>query len=600
MISRRIGVLLTTAILFLGLLAACTSQPTTEAIVKEPTIEQDAEAVITETQSEDPIKLDIHVRDEPPTLDPALAVDTTSIFFINQMFMGLTTFDEKSNVVEALATDWDASDDGLEWTFHLRDDVSWVRRDPESHTVEDFGSVTAQDVVYGVRRTLDPRTASPYAYVMYVIDGAEALNSADPTSDNIEALLDGLGVSAPDDTTVVFSLQQPAAYFPAIAGMWVAYPQPQQAIEQWDDKWTEVGNIVTNGAYTLSEWNHGASIEIEKNPLWVNAGDVQIDVVGGSIIQEASTAMALYENNEIDMMVDPPGWGPPAVDLDRIQSDPQLSQEYFTAPRLCTDFFGFVQSKPPFDDPLIRKAFAAAIDRTSLVENVTKGGEVPAHTFAPPGVFGNVVDNTDIGDYLVKANFTDQVAQAQAWLAEAGYPEGEGLDIIFGHDTAEEQARIASAAQAMWQEAFPKAVITIESQEWGVYLESLMPDSPDEGKPHIFRLGWCADYPDQNNWVNQVFHSQSGLNLMKYNNPDFDTIVEEAAFETDPAKRQELYSQAEEILINQDATIAPLYYQTYNRLYKPWITKVVINPLGGDPIAQWRIDWEAKKAARGQ
>jgi oligopeptide transport system substrate-binding protein len=332
----------------------------------------------------------------------------------------------------------------------------------------------------------------------------------------------------------------------------------------------------------------------------MNADDVQIELFGGPIIQEASTAMALYENNEIDMMSDPPGWGPPLPDMDRIRADAQLSEDLLIAPQLCTYYYGFVNTKPPFDDVLVRKAFAAAIDRQSLIDNVVKGGQLPAHSFAPPGIFGNVADDTSIGDFMIESSFGDQVKQAQEWLAEAGYPDGEGIDITLAHNTSESHAQIAQAVQAMWQEAFPQATINIENQEWAVYLKTLLPEAPDAEKPNVYRLGWCADYPDSNNWLNEVFNSKSGQNYAKFNNPEFDQLVEDAAFEADPATREDLYHQAEDIFIDQNVAIAPIYYYTYNRLYKPWLTNVEISPVTGDPIANWRIDWDAKKTARGE
>ena len=134
-------------------------------------------------------------------------------------------------------------------------------------------------------------------------------------------------------------------------------------------------------------------------------------------------------------------------------------------------------TKPPFDDVRVRKAFTAAIDRQDVVENITKGEQIPAHSFAPPGIFGNVADNMEIGSFMVQASYDDQIAQAQEWLAEAGYPEGEGLDVVLGHNTSEAHAQIAQAVQAMWQEAFPQANITIENQEWAVYLDTLLPDA---------------------------------------------------------------------------------------------------------------------------
>jgi oligopeptide transport system substrate-binding protein len=248
---------------------------------------------------------------------------------------------------------------------------------------------------------------------------------------------------------------------------------------------------------------------------------------------------------------------------------------------------------------MVRKAFAAAMDRQSLIDNVTKGDQVAAHSFAPPGVFGSVADDMEIGSFMVESSYADQVAFAQETLAEAGYPEGEGLDVLLMHNTSEAHAQIAQAVQAMWQEAFPKANIAIENQEWAVYLKTLLPESPDEEKPNVYRLGWCADYPDSNNWLNEVFNSKSGQNYAKYNNPEFDELVEAAAIEPDPATRQDLYKQAEDIFINQDTAISPIYYYTYVRMYKPWVTPV-ISPVSGDPIAEWTVDWEAKKAARGE
>ena len=625
MSSKKIAFLLVVAVM-LGLVAACggaAPQPevvtVVETVIVEKVVEGETVTVVETVEVEkevikevekivevapaDPdagrVRLDTVIGTEPPTLDPSLATDTTSHFLIEQMFQGLTDFDEDANVIPQLATDWSVSADGLEWTFKLRDDIRWVHRDAKTGEFTDQGPVTAGDVVYGTLRSLDPNTASEYAYVLYVIAGAEEFNTADPEAEDFEELKAGVGVAAPDDTTVVFTLKEPAAYFPSIAAMWVAYPLPQAAIEQWGNNWTEAGLIVTNGPYTLREWTHQSELWLEKNPLWVNADDVQIELFGGPIIQEESTAQAMYENNEIDMMADP-GWTPPLPDMDRIKADPQLSQELFIAPRLCTYYYGFVNSKPPFDDVRVRKAFAMAIDRQSLIDNVTKGDQIPAHSFAPPGIFGNVADDMSIGSFLIQANFADQVKEAQELLAEAGYPDGEGLNVLLMHNTSEAHAQVAQAVQAMWQEAFPKAKVTIENQEWAVYLKTLLPESPDDEKPNVYRLGWCADYPDANNWLNEVFNSKSGQNYAKFFNEEFDALVEEAAFEPDPAKRQELYRQAEDLFINQEVGIAPIYYYTYVRLYKPWLTKVVISPVGGDPVAEWRMDWAAKLAARGE
>jgi len=587
--SKWLFAVLLVAVLLVGACAAPSAAPATGG---------EEAAAPAEAESMAPVTLDTVISTEPPSLDPSLGTDTTSIWAIRQMFMGLLSFDENAQVVPSLATEWSVSEDGLTWTYKMRDDVHWVKLDPATGEFEDLGPVTANDVVYGVQRTLDPNTASDYSYVLYIIDGGEELNSADPTADDIDALKEALGVKAIDDYTVEFTLKEAAGYFPSITGLWVTFPQNQDAIEAGGDKWTEPGNIVTNGPYTLEEWQHGASMRFLKNPLWVGADDVQIEAIQGPILDSASTAMSMYEANEIDMMADP-GWGPPLSDLDRVKADPELSQELFIAPRLCTYYYGFTNEKPPFDDPMVRKAFAAAIDRQSLIDNVLKGEQRPAHSFAPPGVFGNVADDMDIAPWLVMDNYADQVAQAQEWLAEAGYPEGEGIETTLMHNTSEDHATIAQAIQAMWAEAFPKAKITIENQEWSVYLKTLLPDSPLDEKPGIFRMGWCADYPDSNNWLNEVFNSKSGQNYAMFNNAEFDALVEQAAGESDPAVRQDLYAQAEKIFIDDETAIAPIYYYTYVRLYKPWMTDVVISPVSGDPVSQWKMDVDAKNAALG-
>jgi len=536
------------------------------------------------------VTLDTVVSSEPPSLDPSIATDNTSITFIRQMFLGLTGFDENANVVPELATEWSVSDDGLTWTFNMRDDRFWYKRNDDG-TFEELRPITAQDVAFGVKRLLNPETAADYAYVLYIIEGAEDYNSG-----NVETP-DEVAVTAVDDTTVQFTLTEPAAYFPSIAAMWITFPLPQEAIDEHADKWIEPGNIVTSGPYSLQSWDHGASIYLEKNPLWHGADEVQIDVFGGPILEEASTALAMYENNEIDIMADP-GWPAPGADMDRIKADPNLSEELFIAPRLCTYYYGFINTKPPFDNMLVRKAFASAIDRQSVIDFVTKGDQTPAHSFAPPGVFGNVADNMEIGAYMVEGEYADRLANAQEWIAEAGYPEGEGIDAVLMHNTSEDHAAIAQAVQAMWQEAFPQATITIQNMEWGTYLDTIDPKAPLEEKPHIYRLGWCADYPDNNNFLREVFSAKSGNNSAMFDNPEFEDYLQQAALESDPDVRKELYVKAADIMFNQEAAIAPIYYYTYVRLYKPWVNPV-ISPVTGDPVYKWTVDMDAKNAARG-
>jgi len=228
------------------------------------------------------------------------------------------------------------------------------------------------------------------------------------------------------------------------------------------------------------------------------------------------------------------------------------------------------------DNPLVRKAFSAAIDRQSLIDYVTKGNQLPATTFTCPGIFGHVPPSEGIG-----IGFDPEAARK--YLADAGYPGGEGLpEITLMFNTSEGHRKIAQAIQQMWKEHLGVEV-NLTNQEWKVYLKSTLEDPP-----HIFRFGWCADYPDANNWLLEVFHSTLSPNRPKWHNEEYDRVTVEAAKESDPAKRLELYKRAEQILCEEEAAIAPIYFYTWVRITKPYLKRTYA-PMGGEHFRDWRI-----------
>jgi len=315
---------------------------------------------------------------EPPTLDPGLATDSVSIDCTELFFLGLTNFDEETVEVEPeLATEWSVSDDGLVWTFKMRKDVEWVHYDPATQKTTKKGKVTAHDVAYGVKRMLNPETASDYAYVGYIIKNGMAVNTGESTD------LDSIGVRAVDDYTVEFTLEQPAGYFPGIAGMWINRPVPKEPIEQFGEKWTEPGNIWTNGPYMLDTWEHENKMVMVKNKYYYDAKNVSIERINWAMVVEASTELAMYENGELDST-----HTVSTVDMDRLKADPVLSKELYIGADLATYYYGFNTTKPPFDNPKVRLAFSLAVDRQKLIDTVTKANQLPAKTFAPPGIFG--------------------------------------------------------------------------------------------------------------------------------------------------------------------------------------------------------------------
>ena len=514
-----------------------------------------------QTQSADPITLNMNLSTDPPTLDPALAGDSASNFCIEQLFLGLTDFDDETmDVVPELATSWDTSLDGQVYTFTLRSDVYWTDGHP----------VTAHDVEYGVKRTLDPATDSGVAYVLYIIENAYEFNTGAITDP------DQVGVQAVGDYTLVFTLTHPAGYFPSIATMPMVKPQPQWAIEEHGEQWTEPGNIVTNGPYQLTEWVRGDHVIFNKNPGFYEAANVQIERIK-AVMVDVSTAWDMYLNGQLDYS------GLPLEEIDNIKADPVLSQQLHITPRSCTYYYGFSTDKPPFDNPLVRRAFSAAIDRQGLIDNVT-GGQQPANAFAPPGIFGNVAGDPEVARWAL--DYEEGKTLAQQWLALAGYPNGEGFpEVTLMHNTSAGHRAIAEYIAANWTDVL-SITVDIADMEWGDYLNLIYQCPSPEDKPHIWRMSWCADYPDQNNWVYENFHSEYGSNRICWYNEEFDNITSEAGAEADQARRKTLYKRAEEILCEEEAGIAPIYYSTSALMVKPYLQRFYS---GLEHVYKWRI-----------
>lgn len=549
-------------------------------------------------ESTGPVTLDWNFSSEPPSLDPSLGTDTTSISIINELFLGLTELDpDTQEATPELATDWSVSDDGLTWTFTLRDDVPWVKVE-NGEVVETGEMVTAGDVVYGLKRTCDAATASDYAYVLYVVAGCEEANTGDGGADIV-------AVSAPDDTTLEVTLAYPASYFPQIASMWIMRPMPQWAIEEHGDVWTEPENIVSNGAFALNEWIHGDSIQLVRNPHWYGWEELDvagnIEVINGIMIEEASTSFALYENNELDYSDVP-------LEMMDMALAGEFDPDFVITPRNCTYYYGFVTQKEAVSDVNVRRALSMTVDRKTLVEDVLKGGQIPANTFTNPLNFGSPAEDPEVAPWALSedqggAGYDAAVEMAQGLMEEAGYPNGAGLSLTLAHNVSESHATIAQAVQAMWQAAFPEIEVSIETQEWGVYLDTLDADAPLEGKPDIFRLAWCQDYPHANNWIHEVFNPTQGANetLLSADDPQVGALVQEfdettTAAQTAAEEEQlELYKRAEQLFIDEIAGIIPVYYYTTVGVGKPWLDRVYSDD---KYFYRWSIDMAAKEAAR--
>lgn len=556
-----------------------------------------------------PVTLDWNLGTEPPSLDPSLATDTASLDVLRESFLGLTELDpDTQEAVAELATDWSASENDTVWTFNMRDDVQWVQyMDGEVMGVTDEAGeprmVTANDIVYGVRRVCNPATASDYSYVLYVIAGCQDVNQSE--EEVTDADLEAIGVAALDDYTVEFTLNYGASFFPQIASMWVTWPLPQEAIEAGGDQWTEPGNIYTNGPYTISEWIHNDSLQLVRNPMWYGWDEMadagNIEVINMDMIEESSTEFAQFQTGAYDFSA------VPLEEMDAVlDGTSPVSDLYINTAQNCTYYYGFVTEKEAVSDVNVRRALSMAVDRATLVDRILKGGQIPANTFTNPLNYGSPAEDTDVAPWALTeeqggTGYAAAVEMAQELMAEAGYADGEGLDLTLAHNVSEGHARIAQAIQAMWKEAFPQMSVNIETQEWGVYLSSLQNDAPLEGKPDVYRLAWCADYPHANNWIHEVFNPTQGENepLLKMDDPVIGDAVTQfndatiAAQTASPEEQIELYKTAESLFVDDIAAIIPIYYYTTNLVVQPYLDRIYSSD---KYMYRWTIDQAAKES----
>ncbi len=519
-----------------------------------------------------------------PSLDPNVAEDTSSITVVDNSFIGLTRLNEVTNeLMPGMATEWSVSEDGKTYTYKLRTDVPWVRWDGEQvakvQTCPDADGktadrmVTAKDFEYGILRALTPATASPYAYVLdFAIQGASDYNNGVITDTAT------VGVKALDDATLEIKTVDDVAYNPMIHGLWTAYATPKWLIEGDDctegraERWIEPGFFQSYGPYTLKEWIHDSTLTMVKNPFWPGTEYVpqaQVDEVQFSMLDETAALAEFEVGNLEDAAV-------PTADIDRVKSDPNLSQMLKIAPNLCTYYYGFNTTAPFVDDPRVRRALSMALDRQDLVDNVLKGGQEPAQWFARPGLAAapTMADHPDLG---IKFDVAGAKAELDAYLAEKGLTMDK-LDINLMFNTSSGHQKIAEWAQQQWKNNLGLDV-KLTNQEWKVYLQTVK----GLDTPQIWRLGWCLDYPDANNFTREVFAVNGSSNPtdeagapaggLMWKNDKFEELVKQAATEKDLKKRTDLYAQAEEILVKTDAAIIPVYWYTRVTVTQPWVNR---------------------------
>jgi oligopeptide transport system substrate-binding protein len=486
---------------------------------------------------------------EPPTLDPGLATDGHSVDVINQLFEGLVAFDDQGTVAGVEAQGWQVSEDGKQYTFQLREGLRWSNGEP----------VTARDYEYAWKRNIDPRTASDYANVLYPIRNAERIHQqgADPNT---------LSVRAADDRTLVVQLEQPAAYFLRLASTWTLYPLPRAAIERHGDRWTEAGNIVTNGPFRLESWRHDQELVLVRNDAYWGSRPTLARAVyklfpGGAEDQE----LVAYEAGEIDVAAVPP------AQAERLRNDPKYQAELHRFAVSDTHFIAVNHRRPALADVRVRQALGLTIERERLLREVLQRAGQPATSLQPEGIAGRQPALWPKED----------VQRAKQLLAEAGYPEGRGLpELTFTYNTSDVWRTLGQYLQQRWKDTLGVRV-RLDSMEWKVYLKwRFEPGWTAQGD--LYLADWLSDYEDPNNWYNVIWDSAEDPTVFNggWANAEYDGLVRKARGEVDAKARAALYEQAEAILA-RDYPHIPLYYEQTEVLVKPYVQNFTLTRVMG-------------------
>ncbi len=486
---------------------------------------------------------------EPATLDPHKAEAVPDHNILRDLLEGLVAEGPDGKLVPGAAASWDISADGTVYTFHLRPDGKWSNGEP----------VTTADFVYSLRRVVDPQTGSKYTFLLYPIKNAEEISKGQTAPDT-------LGAEAVDAATLKLTLKAPTPYVLGLLTHGAAAPVHRATVEKFGAQWVRAGNFVGNGAYTLKEWTPQSQVVLAKSPTYWDAKTVKITEVTYFPTEDSNTDLKRYRAGEVDMTNEVPN--------DQLAFIKQnFPNEFKVAPYLGTYYYGFNMEQPPFKDNLkLRQALSLAIDRETLVEKVTAAGELPAHSWVPPGVLDYHPQTPD----TAKLSQAQRVELAKKLYTEAGYSDAKPLSVEIRYNTNDNHKKIAIAIAAMWKQALGINA-TLVNEEFKVFLEN----RKQKKVTQVFRAGWIGDYNDANTFA-ELLLSDAGLNDFGYNSAQYDALVKKAAVTIDSEKRAALMEEAERVML-ADQPMAPIYFYVVKRLVKPYVVNYQPTILNHNP-----------------
>jgi oligopeptide transport system substrate-binding protein len=599
-------------VLFL-LLLGCTQSEGQDTVVRQVVMVQGEEVEVTRVvrrvlqvpvtvtpaaPEEERAILDLAMSGSPSFLDPQRASSSSEVDLVENLFVGLTRFNHATDSVEPeLATEWEVSEDGLTWTFHLRDDIFWVRSGlqepntllPSDSGPEPYRPVVADDVVYAIERACDPRTQTPDVLVLFIIEGCEEVHSMiEPAEEDLAAI----GARAVDDETLEITLTKPASYLPTITSLWLMRPVPREVVSVFppnDSSWAEPARVLSSGRFILGpDTVQDTRTVLVRNPYWP-------DPFGGTVDQvnifwlDTEASYEMWQAKEVDI-------SPlPGNREEEIMNDPRMLPRLHLISDQAVFYLAFNMDSEVFSDPVVRQAFAAAIDREALIEEVYAGRGVPMRHFSPPGVVGAPpVGEVGIGfspDWAVQT-MTESNLRDCSFLPPIRYLVSS-TDLALHH---------AETLRSMWSRTLgcPEENIEIEQVQFGTLLANTRADA-GAARPDIWDLGWASYFPDAHNWLGDVLHCSESENRQNRACSQVDTLIEQAATTESLEERRALYREAEALLFGEGGSypIVPLFTQAQYRLIHPWLTFEPAN-FGGEQYDTYNLDPVTKRLERQQ